>query len=160
MTPEQIKTLADKWRNRAYSIDCGCPYTILGMVDELLALASPAPHGDAGLRERFTKPSPFFSCRGTARCHWCAGWESYPQMDEAGHGEDDTVGHTPNCPWVAVLALLDAPPTAAQASPSREQIEALRLDHAPSTYVEQGWEDAIERVLALYTPAAAEGKQP
>lgn len=32
---------------------------------------------------------------------------------------------------------------------TREQVEALQLDHAPSTYVEQGWEDAIEAVLRL-----------
>jgi hypothetical protein len=36
--------------------------------------------------------------------------------------------------------------------PALEQVEALRLDHAPSTYVEQGWEDAINVVLALFAP--------
>lgn len=165
MTHEQIRALVERLREAVTVLDEpfhreAVAHTLLEAAD---ALASPAPLGDAGLRERII---------GMERWDDVQCFPDDPSAPPYAEMRRDPDGR-----WLSrrdVLALLDAPPTAAQARPTREQDALaalnwlLHLAHGCGRSgegvgdgeIEAACEEA-ERVLALYaTPAAAEGKQP
>lgn len=247
MTPAQIKALAARLSRKLHFASKGekghghpfdtCPMRDCREARE--ALASPAQHGDAGLREptcaehgdqlvclaceqeesarpewqpRACAGKSHVSAPGETRCvcgkydsaaplaHGDAGLRAFikqcaTDMREAAHiwraGHDNEpkalLCESHAVKFDAVLALLDAPPTVAQARPAREPFDVSALVAAiqdelftngaglPAVRLQMcgygntdlgGWNklgasEAIKRAVArLYPPTAAEGKQP